>query len=99
VVHIVWIFRAHPERRGEFLRCYGPQGDWATLFARSPGYRGTTLREDLETPNRFVCIDSWQDLRSFEEFKRTHHDDYNALDRECEALTLEETRIGVFSDQ
>ena len=96
MVHIIWIFRARPERRADFLAHYNAEGAWAQLFARARGYIRTTLQQDAADADRFLCIDAWNDLDAFMQFKREHADAYAALDRQCEQLTLEEKHIGVF---
>jgi heme-degrading monooxygenase HmoA len=96
VIEIVWLFEARPERRAEFIRVYGPDGAWAELFRRHPGYSETLLLADSDTPDRYLVVDRWQDRTSFEAFKREHRADYEALDLRCEALTIEEQRIGEF---
>jgi quinol monooxygenase YgiN len=97
VIEIVWLFEARPDRRSEFIRIYGPDGDWAQLFRRNPGYSETLLLADSDNPNRFLVVDRWQDRTNFEAFKREHRADYDALDRLCEALTVQEQRLGEFN--
>ena len=96
MIFIVWRFAAKPGRVGEFERHYNADGMWAQLFRRSPGFRGTTLLRDSTAPNRYLLWDCWDSLTSFEQFKRHHGADYAALDKQCEELTEEETRVGVF---
>jgi heme-degrading monooxygenase HmoA len=96
VIHIVWRFVAKPDRVAEFEEQYGRDGSWARLFRRSPGYQGTTLLRDSTAPNRYLLWDCWDSLSSFEQFKQQHGADYAALDKQCETLTDEETRLGVF---
>jgi heme-degrading monooxygenase HmoA len=99
-IEIVWLISVRPNRVDEFVEIYGPEGEWAQLFRRAPGYIETALLTDVEEQNRFLVIDRWQDLASFENFKRHHLTEYNALDARCEALTTLEQRIGIFrSDQ
>jgi hypothetical protein len=43
MIAILWRYRVKPEHRGDFERAYGPDGDWANLFRRHPGYLGTEL--------------------------------------------------------
>jgi heme-degrading monooxygenase HmoA len=97
VIEIIWLFEARPDRRAEFIRIYGPDGDWAKLFRHHPGYSETLLLGDTESPNRFLVVDRWQDRTSFEAFKLEFRADYDALDRRCEALTLKEQRLGEFN--
>ena len=49
MVEIVWEFVVKEEARGQFELAYGPGGAWSKLFARCPGFRGTTLLRDKES--------------------------------------------------
>jgi heme-degrading monooxygenase HmoA len=96
VIYIVWRFTAKSDRVAEFERHYNREGSWAQLFRRSPGFRGITLLRDSSASNRYLLWDRWDSLASFEQFKSDHGADYNALDKQCEDLTKEETKLGVF---
>jgi quinol monooxygenase YgiN len=96
LLHIVWEFHPKPERVEDFERVYGPDGVWATLFRKSPHYHQTILTRDLNVPGRYLLTDIWDDQTSFSDFKKNFHEEYESLDRECEALTIKEIRIGEF---
>lgn len=93
---IVWEFLARQGLEEEFARAYGPEGDWARLFGRAPGYRGTTLLRDSASPRRFLTIDRWESRRAFEDFQAAHGGEYQSLDRRLAPLSEEERRIGSF---
>jgi quinol monooxygenase YgiN len=97
VIQIVWVFEALPDRLADFEKAYGVNGQWVQLFRRGEGYVETDLLRDSETPNRFLVFDKWRDLASFESFRRQYQAAYDELDRQCEELTLVETKIGMFS--
>jgi uncharacterized protein len=97
LIEIVWEFEVAPEHRARFLERYAPDGDWARLFARHEGYRGTTLVRSLARENLFVVTDRWSDAAAFEAFRSEHGTDYDALDAACEALTLAERPLGHFA--
>jgi hypothetical protein len=96
LLHIVWEFHPKPERVADFERVYGTTGDWASLFRKSPHYHQTILARDLEVTGRYLLTDIWDDRASFDDFKKKFHEEYDRLDRECEALTLKEIQIGEF---
>ena len=96
VLTILWEFRVKAGREAEFERRYGPEGDWAQLFRRSPAYRGTELLRDTAEPGRYLTLDRWESSAAYEEFKRQVAQEYAALDRECEALTESERCLGRF---
>ncbi len=96
MIYIVWRFSAKLDHIADFERHYNSEGSWAQLFHRSPGFGGTTLLRDSAISNRYLLWDCWESLASFERFKRDHGADYAALDEQCEALTDEETKLGLF---
>jgi heme-degrading monooxygenase HmoA len=93
---ILWSFDVAPGRVADFERLYGPDGDWARLFSRSPDYQGTELLRDALRPGRYLTIDRWTTAAAFEVFKRDWKAEYEVLDRPGEALTTSETPVGVF---
>jgi heme-degrading monooxygenase HmoA len=94
MVCIIWSFLIRPEYEERFASIYGPRGDWARLFAKSPGYHGTQLLKD--SSKRYVTIDNWDSVADFDRFKQQFGDEYRALDALCEPLTQLEEKIGVF---
>ncbi len=59
MIEIVTEFVVKKGDRGQFELSYGPGGAWSELFARSPGFRGTTLLRDEKDSNRYLTIDLW----------------------------------------
>lgn len=93
---IVWEFQVKAGREAEFEWRYGPEGDWAQLFRRSPAYRGTDLLRDTADANRYLTLDRWESAAAFEGFKQMNAEQYAAIDREGEALTESERCLGRF---
>ena len=91
---MVWEFRVKAGREAEFERRYGPEGDWAQLFRRSPAYHGTELLHDTADARRYLTVDRWESAKAFEAFKQRTAEAYEKLDRECEALTESEHCLG-----
>jgi quinol monooxygenase YgiN len=94
----VWEFQVMPEAEDEFRRLYGADGPWVELFRRAPGYVGSLLLEDRETPGRYLTIDRWQNEAAFFAFKEQFAQEYADLDLYCEAITSRETQLGTFID-
>jgi heme-degrading monooxygenase HmoA len=94
MIAIIWRFEVREEHRVEFEATYGPKGDWALLFARSGGFRGTELlrAEDGSYPT----LDVWRALADFKAFLREFGVEYEALERRTEGWTVSEHRIGEF---
>ena len=93
---ILWEFRVPPDRRDGYEATYGPQGPWAQLFGRAPGFVGVELLRCTEQAGRYVTIDRWRSRADFEAFKRDFGADYAALDRALEGIADSEARIGAF---
>jgi quinol monooxygenase YgiN len=93
---IIWEFRVAADQREAFEIFYGPEGEWAKLFRRSPHYQGTALLRDPAVPGRYLTVDSWNDGESFKAFKESVAGEYKAIDARCEALTEYEMKLGGF---
>jgi hypothetical protein len=61
MVEVVWEFVVRDQVRGQFELAFGPGGAWSKLFAKSPGFRGTTLMRDLKNSRRYLVIELWND--------------------------------------
>ena len=96
MIEIIWEFSVLAEWETKFERYYGSDGTWAELFARASGFHGTALLRDQRTRGRYLTVDRWQDLKSFETFKDQFIDEYQRIDRQMEKLTLSETLVGIF---
>jgi heme-degrading monooxygenase HmoA len=94
MIALIWRYEVREEHRAEFEAAYGPTGDWARLFARSGGFRGTELlRAD---DGSYLTLDVWRAKADFDAFLAEHGADYAALDRRTEPWTQCEHRIGEF---
>ena len=96
MLHVVWEFEVKKDCLDQFERRYGPYGDWAMLFRKSPFYDRTLLIRDSKVPTHYMVTDIWSDLASYESFKKNFKDAYEALDKACEAFTVNERCLGHF---
>jgi heme-degrading monooxygenase HmoA len=96
LVEFVWEFIARADKTDEFEQCYSATGRWSALFGKSPGYRGTTLLRDCDQPRRYLTIDGWDSAELYQAMRRNYAQEFEELDRRCEALTESERRIGAF---
>ncbi len=94
---VVWRFEIAEEKMAAFEAAYGPEGAWARLFRASPQYLGTELLRDAYVPGGYLTIDRWASEGDFRAFRREHDREYEALDRDCDALTGRETRVGAYT--
>ncbi|HET7747753.1 MAG TPA: antibiotic biosynthesis monooxygenase [Terriglobales bacterium] len=93
---IAWEFVVRADCGDEFEAIYGPQGEWARLFAEGEGYRETKLLQDTTNALRYVTLDFWTSQEAHDRFRRDHEQEYMALDERCERLTMKEHKLGEF---
>lgn len=98
MIETIWTYRVKADRRGEFEQRYASGGDWAKLFARAEGYRGTELMRDVREVGRYATIDRWDSVTAMDRFKQQFASEYEELDRLCGELTEGEEHVGVFED-
>ena len=93
---VMWEFEPRPDAVREFVRAYGPAGEWVALFRRSPDYLGTELLRDANAPSRWVTIDRWTSREAYDRFRAGRAVEYRAIDERCERLTEHEAFVGAF---
>jgi quinol monooxygenase YgiN len=96
MIEILWDFKVGSGKEAEFERHYGPEGTWVQLFRRSPAFLGTSLLRDREVRGRYLTVDRWKDLESYDSFQEEYAAEYKRIDAEMESLTQWEKKLGVF---
>jgi heme-degrading monooxygenase HmoA len=94
---VVWQFEIAEENVAAFEAAYGAEGAWAVLFRTSAEYKGTELLHDAYVPGSYLTIDRWTSEEAFRAFRKDHDSEYESLDRQCDALTDRETRVGAYT--
>ena len=94
----VWEFVVPEDQRIAFERAYGPDGAWAHLFGRAPGFVEVQLLRSRDHAGRYLTIDRWQTAAAFENFKHNFAEAYQDLDRQLEGLASSEVPVGSFDD-
>ncbi len=92
---IFWEYEVRPEQVAAFERLYGADGEWARLFRQADGCVETLLFRDTDRPTRYLTVDRWQSRAAFDAFVEATSSAYAALDRQGDALTVRERRVGV----
>ena len=93
----VWEFVVKEEARGQFELVYGPGGAWSKLFARCPGYRGTTVLRNTENTQRYLTIDLWKTEDQREQALGELKAEYSDLEAAFDKWTESKTEVGTFS--
>lgn len=94
---VVWQFEIVEEKVAAFEAAYASDGAWAQLFRSSAEYKGTELLRDAYIPGSYLTIDRWTSEEAFRAFRKDHDSEYEALDRQCDALTAKEKRVGAYT--
>jgi hypothetical protein len=97
MVEIVWEFVVKEEDRGQFELAYGPGGAWSKLFARCPGFRGTTVLRDTKDPRRYLTIDLWETAAQREQALAEREAEYSDLEAAFGEWAESRTEVGTFS--
>lgn len=90
---IVWKYEVLADGEMDFRVAYGPDGDWARLFAKHDGYVGTELMTTDE-PRHYLTIDRWESAEAFDAYMDLDREEYARLDQKFEALTVSEELVG-----
>ncbi len=93
---VVWEFHVREGGEAEFERLYGPEGDWVRLFRKGKGFLQTELLKDSAAPSRYLTVDRWTSQPEYEAFRRSHAEQFRAIDQRGELLTTRETTLGAF---
>jgi len=96
MIEFVCEFVVKEEARGQFELAYGPGGAWSKLFARCPGFRGTTVLRDTENLRRYLTIDIWDTLAQREQMLAEHKAEYSDLEAAFADWTESRTEVGIF---
>src|SRR2546429_8093434 len=92
------MFEAKAGAEEDFVRAYGPDGDWAQLFRRSGGgaYLDSQLARDIEIARRVVTIDRWASRGAFGAFKAAAKPEDDAPDAPRRPLPRGARPVGHF---
>ena len=73
---------------------------------KEPGHNSSAPRRTIREPNccamptfpgSYLTIDRWTSEEAFRAFRKDHDSEYEVLDRQCDALTGRETRVGAYT--
>jgi heme-degrading monooxygenase HmoA len=96
MIEIVSEFLVREGTQGQFELAYGRGGAWSNLFARAPGFRGTTLLRDAQNPRRYLTIDLWDTEAEREQVLAECEDEYAELVAAFDEWTESRVEVGVF---
>ena len=97
MIEVVWEFVVMEEAQGQFELAYGPGGAWSKMFARCPGFRGTTLLRDTKNPRRYLTIDLWESEAQREQTLGERKAEYSDLEVAFGEWTVSKIEVGIFS--
>ena len=92
----LWEFEVKQGCEEKFEKVYGADGAWAKLFIQDSMYRCTRLAKDAERERVYLTLDFWETREAYERFKKENAAEYERIDKECEGMTVRESKIGEF---
>lgn len=96
MIEIIWEFVVKEEAIGQFELVYGPGGVWSELFAKAPGFRGTTLLRDVKDTRRYLVIDLWDSKAQREGMLTESKAEYANLFATIGEWTESMTEVGIY---
>jgi heme-degrading monooxygenase HmoA len=96
MIEVVWEYIVKEEAQGQFELAYGPGGAWSKMFARCPGFRGTTLLRDTKKPRRYLVIDLWDTEAQREQVLDERKAEYADLEAAFANWTESKTEVGIY---
>src|SRR5258708_15607125 len=89
---VVWEVQVKAECEAEFVTAYGPDGEWARLFRRSPEFLGVELLGSVGNASRFFTLDHWCSAAAMDVFMSANATAYDVLDRRFSGFMVCERR-------
>lgn len=86
--------KRRPGKEVEFESIYGPDGEWAQLFRRSPNDVRTDLLRELPS-GRYVTLDLWTSQAAHVQFKLEPAADYREIDDKLLRTENQESTTGL----
>ncbi len=93
---VIWSYEVSDGHVPDFNNAYGGSGPWHKLFQKAHGYIKTDLLQDDNSRNHYITLDYWQSQEDYKDFTNEFHNQFKAIDTDCEDLTLTEEYIGGF---
>jgi heme-degrading monooxygenase HmoA len=96
MIEIIWEVVVKDESRGQFELAFGPGGAWSNLFAKCPGFRGTTLLRGTQDLRRYFVIDIWDSEAHREQSLAEREAEHEKLQGALGAWTESIVELGIY---
>ncbi|HEY69878.1 MAG TPA: hypothetical protein G4O08_04750 [Anaerolineae bacterium] len=96
MIEFIWEVVVKKDGRGQFELAFGPGGAWSKLFAKCPGFRGTTLLRGTRDLQRYLVIDVWDSEGQREQSLAELETEYEKLQAALGAWTESIVELGVY---
>jgi hypothetical protein len=97
VIAVVWQFDVRPERRTDFEKFYGADGDWTTMSRRSRSFIGSSFLREFTAEPRYLLIEYWSEMLPYERHRVDLSEEIDELEQARSELVLSTTPLGVFT--
>lgn len=96
MIEVISEYIVHESSRGQFELVFSRGGAWSQLFSRSPGFRGTSLLLDEESPGRYLVVDLWDTPVDRENALAQTQSAYSELLARMSEWTESKAELGIF---
>lgn len=96
MIEIISEFVVKEGSTGHFELAFGPGGAWSSLFAASPGFRGTSLLSDTQNLRRYLVVNVWDTVAHWQQALAERQSGFSALEADLSAWTATRTELGIF---
>lgn len=97
MIAVVWQFQVKPERRKDFERLYGADGDWTAVSRRSRSFIGSSFLREFTSEPTYVLVEYWSEMLPYERHLVDLSDEIAALERSRDEMLVSTTPLGVFT--
>ena len=97
MIAVVWQFDVKPERRDEFERFYGADGEWTMVSRKSRSFIGSSFLREFTAEPKYLLIEYWSEMLPYERHLADLSDEIAALERSRDELVAGATPLGVFN--
>jgi hypothetical protein len=97
VIAVVWQFDVKSDRRAEFERFYGADGEWTMVSRKSRYFLGSSFLREFTPEPRYLLIEYWSEMLPYERHRLDLREEIDDLEGARNDLVASATPIGVFN--
>ena len=97
MIAVVWQFDVKDERKAEFEKLYGADGEWTKLNRQTRSYLGASFLRDQNQSSRYLLVEYWSEMVVSERHRAYRSDAIASLEGRRTALVESVEPLGIFT--